>query len=57
MKSANSYCWVILGLLTLSQLAMSLGAYAWGPLAPFLRAEFDITRAQLGLIQPNLHQD
>lgn len=46
----DNYCWVILGLLTLSQLAMSMGAYAWGPLAPFLRTEFNISRAQVGLI-------
>jgi len=44
------YRWVILALLTLAQLVMSMGAYAWGPLAPFLRAEFDVTRVQIGAI-------
>jgi|WetSurMetagenome_2_1015567.scaffolds.fasta_scaffold12208_4 MFS transporter, ACS family, hexuronate transporter len=45
----------ILFLLTISQLVMSLGAYAWGPLAPFLRAEFAITRAQTGAIVSALY--
>ena len=34
----ENYQFCILLLLTVSQLVMSLGAYAWGPLAPFLRA-------------------
>lgn len=46
----ENYHFCILLLLTLSQLVMSLGAYAWGPLAPFLRADFGITRAQTGSI-------
>ncbi|MBF7084522.1 MFS transporter [Desulfallas sp. Bu1-1] len=48
--STGNYRWVILALLTLAQLVMSMGAYSWGPLAPFLRAEFDATRAQIGAI-------
>lgn len=51
----EKYHFCILLLLTASQFVMSLGAYAWGPLAPFLRAEFDITRAQTGSIVSALY--
>lgn len=44
----DGYQWVILALLTAAQLAMSMAAYSWGPLAPFLRTEFGVTRAQVG---------
>lgn len=44
------YGWVVLGLLFLAQLVMSMGAYAWGPLAPLLRETFDISRSQIGQI-------
>lgn len=48
-EKSNSYRWVILAVLTLSQLVMSMGAYAWGPVAPFLRAEFHLSLGELGL--------
>lgn len=51
----ENYQFCILLLLTVSQLVMSLGAYAWGPLAPFLRADFGITRAQTGAIVSALY--
>lgn len=51
----EKYHLCILFLLTVSQLVMSLGAYAWGPLAPFLRADFGITRAQTGAIVSALY--
>ena len=51
----ENYQFCILLLLTVSQLVMTLGAYAWGPLAPFLRADFGITRAQTGAIVSALY--
>jgi sugar phosphate permease len=50
-----TYKWVILSLLTLSQLFMSLGAYSWGPLAPFLIESFQFSRAQLGTFSSALY--
>ena len=49
------YAWVILGCLVLAQLVMSIGAYAWGPLAPYLVDELGITRAQVGLLTSVLY--
>jgi sugar phosphate permease len=46
----KNYAWAILTILTLAQLVMSMGAYAWGPLAPFMRDEFNISRTQIGTI-------
>lgn len=40
--------WTVLALLTAGQTAMSMGSYLWGPIGPFLVAEFDLTRAQVG---------
>ncbi len=49
-ENDGRYALCILSLLVFSQLVMSIGAYAWGPLAPFLRSAFGITRAQTGAI-------
>lgn len=49
------YGWVVLGLLFLAQLVMSMGAYAWGPLAPFLRETYNISRSQIGQITSALY--
>ena len=38
----------MLCLLTAGQIAMSMGAYLWGPIGPFLVAEFGVTLAQVG---------
>jgi len=54
-RSERFYGWVVLGLLFLAQLVMSIGAYAWGPLAPFLRETFDISRSQIGQITSALY--
>lgn len=51
----GNYSLYILSLLVFSQLVMSVGAYAWGPLAPFLRSAFGITRAQTGAIVSALY--
>ncbi|MDY6879718.1 MAG: MFS transporter [Thermodesulfobacteriota bacterium] len=49
------YPWVILGILTLAQLVMSMGAYVWGPLAPVLRDSYNLSRAQIGTITSALY--
>lgn len=54
-RSEGLYGWVILGLLFMAQLVMSMGAYAWGPLAPFLRDTYDISRSQIGQITSALY--
>ena len=54
-EKQNVYPWVILGILTLAQLVMSMGAYIWGPLAPVLRDSFNLTRAQIGTITSALY--
>ncbi|MFH0725054.1 MAG: MFS transporter [Pseudomonadota bacterium] len=54
-RSEGLYGWVVLGLLFTAQLVMSMGAYAWGPLAPFLRETFGISRSQIGQITSALY--
>ncbi len=54
-KEGLAYSWVILTILLLAQVVMSIGAYAWGPLAPFLRNDFGITRAQVGALTSVLY--
>lgn len=54
-EKEKNYSWVILVILTMAQLFMSMGAYAWGPLAPFLRDEFNISRTQIGSITSVLY--
>ena len=54
-KERLAYGWVILTILSLAQVVMSIGAYAWGPLAPFLRNDFGITRAQVGALTSILY--
>ncbi|RJP60008.1 MAG: MFS transporter [Deltaproteobacteria bacterium] len=54
-ENQNSYGWIILGILTVAQLVMSMGAYTWGPLAPVLRDEFNLSRAQIGTITSVLY--
>lgn len=54
-KDRLAYAWVILTVLSLAQVVMSIGAYAWGPLAPFLRDDFGITRAQVGALTSVLY--
>ena len=43
--------WSMLALLVVGQVAMSSGAYLWGPLAPFLVAELSVSKAQFGAVQ------
>lgn len=46
--------WAILAMLTGSQFTMSLGAYAWGPLSPFLVNDLNISHVQIGLFNSAL---
>jgi len=50
-----NYSWVILIIFTLAQLLMSVGAYAWGPLAPFLQQELALSRTQIGSLTSILY--
>lgn len=43
--------WTMLALLIAGQVAMSSGAYLWGPLAPFMVAELGVSKAQFGAVQ------
>ena len=54
-ENRDSYGWIILGILTIAQLVMSMGAYIWGPLAPVLRDEFNLSRVQIGTITSALY--
>jgi ACS family hexuronate transporter-like MFS transporter len=47
-KTIKPYAWVILAILFSAQLVMSMGSFSYGPLAPFLRDAFRISRAQVG---------
>ena len=40
----------IIGILSLAQLTTSLGVFAIAPLTPFVQEEFDLTRAEVGLL-------
>ncbi|MBI2830887.1 MAG: MFS transporter [Chloroflexi bacterium] len=45
----GGYRWVILVVASLIQAIVSMSVFSFGPLAPFLRDAFDITRVQLGV--------
>ena len=49
-ETSEKYMWAIVGILLSAQLVMSMGAYAWGPLAPFFRQDFHVTCTQIGMI-------
>lgn len=54
-ESKESYAWVIIIILFVAQTVMSMGAYAWGPLAPFFREEFGVSRAEIGMVTSALY--
>ena len=54
-ESTETYAWVIIIILFAAQTVMSMGAYAWGPLAPFFREEFGVSRAEIGMITSALY--
>jgi predicted MFS family arabinose efflux permease len=49
-QQAEHYRWYALGFTTLCQAAANVLASAFGPLAPFLQNDFQISRAEIGLI-------
>ena len=54
-ESRHSYCWVILGILFFSQVVLSLGAYAWGPLGPYIKESLSLTSVQFGSLTSTLY--
>ncbi len=54
-ESIEPYAWVVVGILLISQFVMSVGAYSWGPLAPFFRDEFNISNARIGMVTSSLY--
>ncbi|WDN87513.1 hypothetical protein BuS5_00481 [Desulfosarcina sp. BuS5] len=49
------YAWIILSILFFSQVALSLGAYAWGPLGPFIKKSLSLSNVQFGSITSVLY--
>jgi len=49
------YAWVILIILFFSQVALALGAYAWGPLGPFIKKSLSLSNVQFGSITSILY--
>src|SRR5258705_12961652 len=49
-RQEDRYRWYALGLTTLGQAAATILASGFGPIAPFLQSDFQVSRAQLGLI-------
>lgn len=47
-NDSTPYSWIILSILFFSQLTMTMGAFGYGPLAPFLREEFSVSLSQIG---------
>ena len=47
--------WTMLWILVIAQFLMSVGAYAWGPLAPFLIDSLGISRAEVGFITSSMY--
>ncbi len=50
MTRTVPFAWSILGILLGAQFTMSMGAYGYGPLAPYLRETFGISRSQVGFL-------
>jgi len=60
ISAANSldlqtYRWIILAVLTVTQTGSSIAALSFGPLAPFLQETFNINRTQVGLCTSSLY--
>jgi len=54
-EGKNKYAWVILSILFFSQVALALGAYAWGPLGPFMKKALSLNNVQFGAITSTLY--
>ncbi len=48
MKEANNSTWMTLAILMATQFVMSMGAFSFGPLAPFFRDTLGISRGEVG---------
>lgn len=55
MRYRVDYSWIVLLLLFLSQTVMAIGAYAWGPLGPYLITSLSISRTQVGMLTSSLY--
>ncbi len=51
----RQYAWIILSILFFSQLSLALGAYAWGPLGPFIKKSLSLSNVQFGSITSILY--
>lgn len=45
-----NYRWVILALLTFSQVTLSIAAFGWAPLAPFLKESMSLSHTEIGTV-------
>jgi MFS family permease len=54
-KTVTANAWLMLAIFFAAQLVMSAGTYAWGPLAPFFRTEFGVSRTVIGMLTSALY--
>ncbi|MDY7032277.1 MAG: MFS transporter [Thermodesulfobacteriota bacterium] len=54
-KQDTNYGWMILTILLFSQTILSMGAYGWGPLGPFLKKSLLLTSVQIGSLTSILY--
>ena len=47
--------WAVLAVVTAVQASMSMVSFLWGPLAPFLVAEFDLSATQVGAVSSSFY--
>ena len=50
-----SYRWVILSVIFGSQFVLSMAAYGWGPLAPFLKKVMSLNTTEIGMISSTFY--
>ena len=54
-KQQAHYEWAILIILFFSQMILSMGAYAWGPLGPYLKESLMLTPMQIGSLTSTIY--
>ena len=54
-QQQTGHRWIILLILFLSQVILSLAAYAWGPLGPFLKKSLLLNHVQIGSLTSTLY--
>ncbi len=47
--------WMVLAVFFISQIVMTMGAYVWGPIAPYLKKAFFLSPVQIGTISSSLY--